>query len=272
MSYPEGEMPEPKDQSASELPTASPELTEYADEYLRRIEEVLADPEKRMSLAEALAAERFKLEQAADRDPLTGLYNKHGVSKEFARTLLRLRRRLATKAEGEKPIVPGSFLMIDLDHFKQTNDSMGHPFGDNVLRVISAVLDKSVRPDDMVYRYGGEEIAVVLPDCTLNNAIGVAERLRNTIPDSIAETLNEYRQTISIGVAQMEQVTADQLELPEIRERLFSQALGAADEAMYFAKKSGRNRTAFKDPQNRLGILEPDPNNLGQMVVRYQDP
>lgn len=159
-------------------------------------------------------------------DPLTGLYNRRGLFElgraDFARSVSSGR--------------PFSGIMIDIDHFKQINDTHGHAAGDLVLRELANRCKSCVREIDYVNRYGGEEILILLPDTNLEISLIIAERLRTTIaqkPMQAGEGL-ELNITASLGVAQRDENTTD-LEMLITR----------ADQAMYIAKHKGRNHVAI---------------------------
>jgi diguanylate cyclase (GGDEF)-like protein len=138
-------------------------------------------------------------------------------------------------ATSEEPL---SLLMIDIDHFKRVNDEHGHPGGDVVLIGVSDRVRKTVGRRGRAYRYGGEEIAVLLPHFTVEEAFHVAERIRRAVAlDTWTHSGPEIRVTISVGAA------------ASPHEGMGSQAalLEAADKALYKAKKSGRNRTCFAE-------------------------
>lgn len=127
-----------------------------------------------------------------------------------------------------------SLLMIDIDHFKQLNDSFGHHVGDQVLRDIAAILMKDLREIDTVARYGGEEFVMILPETTEAGAVYVAQRVRRSVEQ--AQFLAEYPQaiqhlTISIGIAVFDRDAQFKRDLIEF-----------ADAALYAAKHGGRNR------------------------------
>jgi diguanylate cyclase (GGDEF)-like protein len=120
-------------------------------------------------------------------------------------------------------------LMIDIDHFKQLNDTLGHAAGDHALVCVAHCIGLTVRSGDLAYRYGGEEFCVLLPETDLPTATTVAERIRSAVEDldiEGSERLPNGRVTVSIGVA---------LDTPE-------PGMNAADRALYAAKNSGRNR------------------------------
>jgi diguanylate cyclase (GGDEF)-like protein len=124
--------------------------------------------------------------------------------------------------------------MLDLDHFKQYNDSFGHPAGDGVLRWAGSTLRSAVRVHDVVARYGGEEFVVLLPATDVAEAVGVAERLR---ADLAAQPWPYRKVTASLGVATAGICTKDAAALVE-----------QADHALYQSKQAGRNLvTHFRD-------------------------
>lgn len=141
---------------------------------------------------------------------------------------VRLREELArSKRHGR----PTALLLLDLDDFKRVNDRFGHAVGDQVLRDIGELLAENARTTDIVCRYGGEELAVILPETALEAATQVAERLRDAVQKRQDE--RDMRVTLSAGVAICPDhgMDADSL-------------IGAADAAMYRAKRDGKNRVA----------------------------
>jgi diguanylate cyclase (GGDEF)-like protein len=124
-------------------------------------------------------------------------------------------------------------LMIDLDHFKHINDQFGHPCGDMVLKEVASVLQAEVRSSDLVGRYGGEEISILLPETDILSARQVAEKLRRAIESHVFD----YQGT-SVDVTASIGVSACQSGDGQSWQALLNQA----DEALYRAKESGRNR------------------------------
>lgn len=154
-------------------------------------------------------------------DGLTGAYNKRYLFESLGRELPRANRY-------KRPL---SVLMVDIDHFKSINDDYGHLAGDAVLKELSSVIQGRLRPDDVLSRYGGEEFVVVLPETDLAGAATAAESLRALVETSHFHFEGEpIKVTISIGVAQYDG-TSDVTAL-----------LKAADDKLYEAKNSGRNR------------------------------
>ena len=185
-----------------------------------------------MSLALSSMALRDQLRNQAIRDPLTGLYNRRFLDETLERLSLDARRRR----------VPLAAIMIDLDHFKRLNDQHGHAAGDTVLRGVSLAILAMLRSTDIACRYGGEELAVLLPDCPLEMAMAKAEQLRAAIaglpPGPSGATV-----TASLGVS----VIPDACNTA-------SGLLSSADAALYKAKKNGRNRV------EQAGLSAPAPD------------
>ena len=174
----------------------------------------------------AIAVENSQLyervEQLAIRDGLTNLYLRRYL-------MQRLEAEISLQMRRNKKL---SFLMLDLDNFKQYNDKYGHTAGDIVLRTVASVLKKFFKePGNLVSRYGGEEFAILLPDCDKKRAIKLAEELRQIIErKEILLRRKKTHITVSIGVAAF-------FEDAQIKEDLIQMA----DQAMYQAKQDGRN-------------------------------
>jgi diguanylate cyclase (GGDEF)-like protein len=165
------------------------------------------------------------VERQAVTDELTGLSNRR-----------RFQDALAAEVERSKRFdQPVGLVMLDLDDFKRINDTYGHPQGDVVLREVAKILRDSSREIDEPARYGGEELAVVLPGTDLEGAFNLAERVRAGIERLEIPLLNgeaTIRVTASCGVATLPTLAYDQRSLVE-----------AADEALYRAKRTGKNKT-----------------------------
>jgi diguanylate cyclase (GGDEF)-like protein len=157
---------------------------------------------------------------AASVDPLTGMFNRRGFAEACSRVIER-------EANAGRPV---TVLIFDIDHFKSINDRFGHPAGDEILKLFSAVVVNNVRISDLSGRIGGEEFAALLP-CPLDEGVIVAERVREAFEASgIVCEEGPVDTTVSIGVAGGPAGT--ELEV----------LLAAADTALYQAKRSGRNR------------------------------
>jgi len=200
-----------------------------------------------LSLAGLLAAlvlvwsrsERMhELAREANHDPLTGLRNRRRFEEDLRTELARSHRYG----------VPGALLMLDLDHFKQVNDTLGHPAGDRVLTEIGDVLRGRARETDLLARLGGDEFAVVLPRCELGEAEEVAGEIAAAIREQMEREPELPPITASIGVAPFGS-----------GQRLsYETVLGRADAAMYAAKGSGRDRVRLFDSTTP----EPHPSEL----------
>ncbi|MBF0553692.1 MAG: diguanylate cyclase [Nitrospirae bacterium] len=158
-------------------------------------------------------------------DQLTGLYNRRFLD-EITNSLCRATIRRKTLL---------GILMIDIDHFKEVNDTHGHGVGDMVLQTVASIIKASVRESDIVIRYGGEEILVLLVDATEGKSIEVAEKIRLNIESESIETPTvALKRTVSIGVS----------EFPTDSDK-FWPCQKLADTALYKAKNSGRNKVCF---------------------------
>jgi len=162
---------------------------------------------------------------SALRDGLTKLFNKRYF-------LERLDSELKFAQRHQTAL---SLLMLDLDYFKKVNDTLGHLAGDAVLATIAGVLSKAVRNEDVVARFGGEEIAIVLRAINIENAVLMGERMRKLVEGTVIPfDGKDLRVTVSIGVAGY---PATELKQPD-------QLVEAADKALYRAKHAGRNRVS----------------------------
>lgn len=180
------------------------------------------------SITSARNALLLELEHRATHDSLSGLLNR-GAFVTFATKRLDETRRDQT---------PASVLLLDIDHFKAINDTHGHEAGDRVLRHVSTQLRQCVRSHDITARFGGEEFAIFLPDCSNEDATQIAERIRRACESSPTH-LDGGRiipATVSIGLA------STTMGLPTL-----TTMLSAADQALYRAKRRGRNRVELAD-------------------------
>ena len=168
-----------------------------------------------LALANAWATEA--LDRQARTDQLTGVTNRHTFDEQFDKELSRARRER----------VPVSVVLCDVDDFKRFNDREGHVAGDQVLGEIGRTLEHERRPYDLVARYGGEEFVVILSQADFDEAMRVAERLRRSVEDAVAE----YGVTASFGVACAPDGVASRADL-----------ISTADRCLRAAKDGGRNR------------------------------
>lgn len=165
------------------------------------------------------------IKQLGLRDPLTGVNNRRFFDQRIIEETSLARRNNT----------PLSCLFIDLDHFKLINDNHGHQAGDNVLKQAAKIFNDTMRTSDILARYGGEEFVILLTNTLINTAYEIAERIRQTIAanDFIISPSESLNITLSIGIAVLDEgkmITTSQ------------QLIKAADQAVYDAKISGRNR------------------------------
>jgi diguanylate cyclase (GGDEF)-like protein len=173
-----------------------------------------------------LAWQFSEVDRRARTDPLTGLWNRQHFGEQLQQALSVADRRGS----------PVSLVLVDIDHFKRVNDTWGHQAGDAVLKQVARMLQDGVREIDICVRYGGEEIALLLPDADSQSAVDVADRLRLRIcAQPIRHGAADIQVTASFGVATYPETV-------KARDQLFP----AADKALYIAKHEGRNRVRAK--------------------------
>jgi diguanylate cyclase (GGDEF)-like protein len=181
------------------------------------------------SLSVANARLYARLERMATTDGLTGLLNHRTFQERMTEALQRAERH-------GRPL---GLLLTDIDHFKNVNDTYGHPVGDLVLKNVSAVIKAQARATDTVARYGGEEFAVILEETDIPGGLQMAERIRTAVAASTTDTdMGPLKVTLSLGVAVF---PSHGKEKHVIIER--------ADQALYDAKHGGRNRAVVAAPQ-----------------------
>jgi len=198
----------------------TPDDVDFADVALRAAVAAV----RRAQALETTRADNRRLEALATTDPLTRVLNRRALLDRLATELDRVRRYQSTL----------SLLLLDVDHFKQINDTAGHLAGDSVLRQIGALLQEAVRTVDVVARYGGEEFVTLLPETSDEGATAFAERLRERIAAQPFEVGGDepVHLTVSIGIASFPSPGV------ESTDDLFARA----DGALYRAKSAGRNQ------------------------------
>ncbi|MDF1793887.1 MAG: diguanylate cyclase [Thalassobaculaceae bacterium] len=186
------------------------------EEYDALLEKVKAFQEQAHRMAKAFQA------AISDIDPLTGAQTRQVMQRDLKREVVRGRRSGS----------PACIALADIDHFKAINDTFGHGVGDQVLAAVSTELIDNLRPYDSVYRYGGEEFLICLPDTGPEEARRVLDRVRARIAKETftSDDGREVKLTVSFGLTLLN----PRRPIPEIIER--------ADKALYVAKEAGRNR------------------------------
>jgi len=181
-----------------------------------------------------------KIQELAITDGLTRLYSRRYFLERLIEELERSKRHN----------LPLSFMMADIDHFKDKNDRFGHLVGDVILREVSDLLKENVREVDLIGRYGGEEFAIALPDTGIEEALRVAERIRKGIEEKPFSAYDQKTDlTLSIGIGSYPTDGESVVDLVE-----------AADSALYHAKASGRNRIATRTSSSRKKPSEGSPS------------
>jgi diguanylate cyclase (GGDEF)-like protein/PAS domain S-box-containing protein len=174
-----------------------------------------------------------ELVRLATRDPLTDCLNRRAFFERLEPVFVKAR------AEGRQLCC----IMSDIDHFKRFNDQYGHAVGDQVIQIVARLLANSLRADDLLCRYGGEEYCVILPDIDIERAVAIAERIRLRIATSGSESLRTTERltiTSSFGVSAIALGAHDPAEI-----------IDQADAALYASKQNGRNRVTRYDQINQ---------------------
>ncbi len=198
----------------------------------------------------AIAVDNYTLQEKTHRlsvtDPLTGVANHREL-------LTRLDATLEDAQQRNRPV---TLLMVDIDRFKELNDTFGHPVGDEVLRAVAGALTTACRPQDLVARYGGDEFVLLLPETSADDAYLAAQRLaidveRTPVPGSF----DRIHPSVSVGIAAFPEDARDGRTL-----------IQAADQAMYFAKQEAGERISRID--NSIQTYERDPARLHALLER----
>jgi diguanylate cyclase (GGDEF)-like protein len=193
-----------------------------ADDYITKpfsFSELLA----RVRVGSRVVQYQQNLEHQTQIDPLTGLFNRRGFEKKIAEEFERSKRYSH----------PLSVLLLDIDNFKNINDTYGHHGGDTALVKISEILREKTRRSDFPARYGGEEFVLILPETDQDSAVQVASKIHEEIRSQpFGTNSNAFALTVSIGLTSTSTKPYDD----------WHQMLGDADQAMYTAKNSGKDR------------------------------
>ena len=214
---------------AVDLPTATGEVGELTYVFNHMVGRLRQSRQDLDAVNETLRQQNEELERLSASDSLTGLSNRRILTQRLSEELLRAQRQNHSF----------TVLMLDVDHFKKYNDAYGHPAGDEVLKKVASILRNCTRAGDCTARYGGEEFAVLLSGKSGDTALQLAERIRTRVA---AEDFVGGKVTISGGIA----------EFPH-HGHTAEAVISSADEALYEAKREGRNRVVFARPKQKLG-------------------
>ena len=162
----------------------------------------------------------------ADTDELTGLSNRRTFDEQLRRFAAVEAGRIGARRDGDRSRASAHIGVADIDFFKRINDTFGHPYGDEVLVLFSSLMRKTFRETDKLFRFGGEEFVILMPQCELDDAMLAFERFRANIESHAFPQVG--RVTVSIGVAALRPHDTG------------SSAFGRADQALYVAKREGR--------------------------------
>lgn len=178
--------------------------------------------------------EKKFLERLIMLDPLLGIYNR----RKFVHDIAAHSRRAKSGVNYDDL----SLIMLDIDHFRNFNEEYGHLAGDFVLKSIGGLLNKMIRPEDGAYRYGGEELAILLPNTHIEPATEIAERIRHGFNEAVFNfkirgEMTPLKVTASLGVAAYRKHNCYNSE----------DLIRRSDNALYFSKKMGRNRVSLYD-------------------------
>jgi diguanylate cyclase (GGDEF)-like protein len=209
------------------LQEANEELSKLNLSYEQVAMELKQAKERAEKLAHELKGANEQLRELALRDGLTGLYNHrhfHVLLKDELERATRYKR-------------PFALIILDLDHFKQVNDTHGHLVGDIVLKEVSSLVQQKVRHSDIVARYGGEEFVIVLPETDIKGAAILAERLRRDVEKAVISAMKARIEiTISLGITAY---------TPGAVLKSNADVIAAADKALYHSKNTGRNKLSI---------------------------
>ena len=170
-------------------------------------------------------------------DTLTKISNRHSFDQEIDKALHRANRHSQHL----------SLLFLDIDHFKQVNDTYGHTSGDQVLKSFANTLKQLIRNTDFLARFGGEEFAILLPNCGPKQAVQLANNLRQKVAEHLFDTLSSEQINISTSIGVCSYSFCDDFHVAQNMTSLSQDILQSADQALYRAKHSGRNKVVYQE-------------------------
>ncbi|MCU7836631.1 MAG: diguanylate cyclase [gamma proteobacterium symbiont of Taylorina sp.] len=178
-------------------------------------------------MIKTIQEQNTRLKLLADTDPMTHLYNRRYLTK-VSESILDLAKRNETDL---------SVLMLDIDKFKNINDTYGHNVGDDAIISLAIILQEESRKSDILSRWGGEEFVILLPATNIDGALVISEKIRTVVEELVIkiEDVQELKFTVSIGVSQINKE----------RDVSIENSINRADKALYEAKESGRNKVCI---------------------------
>lgn len=199
--------------------------------------------EKYADLFSSIEMEKIELEKELLVDKLTGIKNRRALE-EIAPKILNIERRDNRQF---------SLLMLDIDNFKKYNDALGHPAGDELLKELPKIIGGVIRKSDLLFRYGGEEFIVALPETGKQGAMETAEKIRKVVEEkvfeikSVPEESKDQKITLSLGVFSSEQLPENSWKdhRKNKSDAVLKEMISKADTALYKAKKEGRNQSVL---------------------------
>lgn len=219
-----GELSEAFEVMGASLQSALARLEQQKKDLTELSESLRQEIEARIAVEDNLRREQIRLQKLASTDPLTGIANRRHFFQLAVRETERIRRTGS----------PACLAMLDIDHFKALNDTMGHAFGDKILRRIAKLISGVIRPYDLVGRYGGDEFIFLFPETSREMAHSILERLRDSVEKAqISAGERTPLITVSIGLTE---ITPD-----KDGSAALDKGIARADEALYQAKAKSRN-------------------------------
>jgi diguanylate cyclase (GGDEF)-like protein len=205
------------------LRDSTPSLLALDESYLALVQKLAKLVGEKDALVLRLSQTRDELAERAATDDLTGIANHRAL-------LAAARRDCALAARTSQPI---ALILADVDHFKNVNDTYGHPTGDAVLRGVAKIIRDKARDTDVVARYGGEEFAIIMPETDAQGARVIAERIREAVKAEVFQTeMGPLKVTLSLGIATGPDHGYEKQHLIDL-----------SDQCLYHAKRHGRNQS-----------------------------
>lgn len=168
-----------------------------------------------------------------------------------------MQRLFNPKRSGRKSALKRAFSIIDIDHFKNINDTYGHLYGDEILILVSGMMRESFRPVDWIFRFGGEEFIVVLNNVGMKGAVTSLERFRESVSNRIFPQIG--RLTLSIGFTEVDCDAG------------LTRVITQADRTLYFSKNNGRNRVSVFKELIEAGLIPPSDEFSGDLeILQYK--